>query len=137
MVKPIILRQKWIFRSDLQANPNVIYLFGDNEKRVGLGGQAKEMRGEPNAHGIATLSDPGPEGESAVCWTDATYERNCSVIRQDYIQLGLRMGHMAHAGHQVIVVIPADGLGTGIANLKENAPRTFKYLETLLDRLDC
>lgn len=50
----IVLHQKFIFREDLQANPDVYYLFGDNVERRGLGGQAKEMRGEPNAIGVAT-----------------------------------------------------------------------------------
>ncbi|MEC7290450.1 MAG: hypothetical protein VXW22_10215, partial [Pseudomonadota bacterium] len=55
----IILRQHRIYRQDLRANPGTIYVFGDNTERVGLGGQAKEMRGEPNARGIATLWSPG------------------------------------------------------------------------------
>jgi hypothetical protein len=53
-----VLRQKWITRDDLRANPNVLYLFGDNERREGLGGQAKEMRGEPNAIGVRTKASP-------------------------------------------------------------------------------
>lgn len=43
---------KYIKRQDLKSNPNTQYLFGDNLKRSGFGGQAKEMRGEPNAIGI-------------------------------------------------------------------------------------
>jgi len=37
--------QKWIERSDLQNNPEDVYIFGDNYARQGLGGQAKAMRG--------------------------------------------------------------------------------------------
>jgi hypothetical protein len=48
-----------IYRRDLRANPESLYLFGDNTKRVGIGGQAREMRGEPNAVGIATKNAPG------------------------------------------------------------------------------
>ena len=50
--------QKWIARADLKQNQDRIYLFGDNVERVGHGGQAKEMRGEPNAIGIATKLKP-------------------------------------------------------------------------------
>ena len=35
----------YIRREDVQANPNKIFVFGDNIMREGLGGQAKEMRG--------------------------------------------------------------------------------------------
>jgi len=48
-----ILYQDQIKRDDLRAHPDRIYLFGDNVARQGRGGQAKEMRGEPNALGIA------------------------------------------------------------------------------------
>jgi hypothetical protein len=33
-------------------------VFGDNGRRIGFGGQAKEMRGEPNAIGVATNWEP-------------------------------------------------------------------------------
>ena len=39
-----LIRQAWITRRDLQANPSILYAFGDNEGRWGLGGQAKEIR---------------------------------------------------------------------------------------------
>lgn len=41
----IVIKQKWIKREDLQNNPNIIYLFGDNVSRIGMGNQAGEMRG--------------------------------------------------------------------------------------------
>ena len=49
----------WITRDMLRSEPRKIFLFGDNLARWGLGGQAKEMRGEPNAHGITTKRFPG------------------------------------------------------------------------------
>tara|TARA_Y100000034_G_scaffold87336_1_gene104761 strand:- start:4060 stop:4287 length:228 start_codon:yes stop_codon:yes gene_type:complete len=54
----MIIYQDKIFRGDLIANPNRTYLFGDNFIRKGYGGQAKEMRGEPNAYGIVTKRFP-------------------------------------------------------------------------------
>ena len=35
---------KVITRDKIKENPDVLYLFGDNLLRKGLGGQAKEMR---------------------------------------------------------------------------------------------
>ncbi len=43
-----------IRREDVRAEPDKIFLFGDNLKESGYGGQAKEMRGEANARGIPT-----------------------------------------------------------------------------------
>lgn len=112
---PLILQHR-INREDLIANPNVLYVFGDNEQRHGLGGQAAEMRGEPNAVGVATLASPGR------FWTDTDYARQCRVIDRDMLPLfvALREGKT--------VVFPGDGIGTGLARLKESSPMTFDYL---------
>ena len=53
-----LVHQKLILNADLRANPDVLYLFGDNVLRVGFGGQAKEIRGEPNAVGVRTKHRP-------------------------------------------------------------------------------
>ena len=49
-------RQTWITRDDLRANRDLIYVFGDNVERAGRRGLAREMRGEPNAHGYQHLA---------------------------------------------------------------------------------
>lgn len=36
-----------ITRAMLRAEPEKLFVFGDNFVRTGFGGQAKEMRGEP------------------------------------------------------------------------------------------
>jgi hypothetical protein len=48
-----VRRQTWITRDDLKANRDWIYVYGDNVKREGRRGLAREMRGEPNAHAIS------------------------------------------------------------------------------------
>ena len=53
-----VVKQKWITRDDLKRNPEHLFAFGDNMARRGLGGQAKEMRGEPNAVGVPTKWEP-------------------------------------------------------------------------------
>lgn len=116
---PIIF-QKFIFRSDLQANPSVMYLFGDNLVRQGFGGQAKEMRGEPNAIGIATKKTPS--NRPGEFFSDDDYTDNISTIMTDLIPA---IDHLAAGG---ILVIPADGLGTGLSELPQRAPRTNAYL---------
>ena len=53
-----IRRQTWITRADLKANRDLIYVYGDNVKRDGRRGLAREMRGEPNAHAISVSWGP-------------------------------------------------------------------------------
>lgn len=121
---PVILQYR-IYRSDLELNPDVHYCFGDNEERVGMGGQAKECRGEHNAIGICTKKTPGVD-ESAY-YTDEEMERNIGQIAKDFAPvLGLLEDGKT-------VVIPTEGFGTGLAELKERAPRTLAFIETLVE----
>lgn len=115
--------QKRIYREDLKANPDVIYLFGDNLLEVGMGGQAGEMRGEPNAVGIPTKKAPGMGDEDF--FTDDEFDYNKAMIDVNIEQVIIKRTVLAATA----VVIPLDGLGTGLAELDIRAPRTFAYLE--------
>lgn len=122
-----VLYQKYITRADLRANPKVLYAFGDNEERVGRGGQAREMRGEPNAVGIATKAAP------YVYWKNLDAERQNAVIDADMAPLFQAVS----AGE--IVVLPLDGVGSGLADLANQAPKTWAHLNariTLLSAQD-
>lgn len=105
----------WITRDMLRAEPEAQFAFGDNMRRVGLGGQAKEMRGEPNAVGVATLYAPGhfyrPDDPAAF----ATVVHDLNGIAR-----ALASG--------VTVYVPRDGLGTGLAQLPENAPALHRLI---------
>lgn len=124
---PLTYTQKWIERSDLQDNPDVYFLFGDNTVRKGLGGQAGAMRGEPNAIGIATKLTP-TSGSNAF-FSDMEYEYCCEIIAKDF----RKAFQMRDQGH--LIVIPADGLGTGLSELPERAPKVNEFLEWMLDML--
>jgi len=119
---PLILQHR-IYRADLRANPNVVYVFGDNEVRKGFGGQAAECRGEPNAVGVATLYAPGR------FWTEANVAHQCAVINADMAPLfdALRHGEL--------VVFPLDGVGTGLADLANQSPTTFAHLQRQVEAL--
>lgn len=116
----IVEYQDYITREDLRQNPDKVYLFGDNLNRVGLGGQAGEMRGEPNALGIPTLK--GSKGY----FKDEEIEQNKKWIRQAFSRIP----------RDRIVVIPSAGLGTGIAQLDVKAPRTFAFLLKCIEDLE-
>jgi hypothetical protein len=123
-----VIYQKIIKREDLKANPSVLYLFGDNEVRQGFGGQAKEMRGEPNAVGVATKRFPNMD-ENAF-WSDDNYKSNTAIILHDLFKA---RRHLSAGG---LVVIPLDGLGTGASQMPQRCPDTFKYLREQLSTLD-
>ena len=72
----MIIYQDWITRQDLLDNPDRIYLFGDNVQRQGFGGQAKEMRGEPNAIGIITKKKPEHTPDAYFMQWDWDNDRN-------------------------------------------------------------
>lgn len=117
----LIVQTEWFTKEDIQANPDKIYVFGDNEQRQGTGGQAKACRGEPNIIGIRTKRYPGTNANAY--WTDETFIENKKMVDEDFrkVQLAILMGNT--------VVFPADGFGTGLANLKENAPLTLHYIQ--------
>ena len=115
--KSNVILHSFITRDMLQAKPNEFWLFGDNTQRSGFGGQAKEMRGEPNAIGIPTKKAPSMAEGSF--FTDAEYEQNIQVINSAFAKLP----------YGAVIHMPADGLGTGRAQLKERAPRTYEYLQ--------
>jgi hypothetical protein len=123
-----IIKQKRITSEDCQANPDAIYLFGDNDERVGYGGQAAVMRDEENAIGIRTKWKPTMH--PSAFFDDEDYDGITSMIHQD---LEPARAHLA-AGK--VVVIPLDGLGTGLSKLPELAPRVFEYLTEQLTELE-
>ena len=109
---------------DLWNNPNAIFVFGDNEAKEGYGGQAAVCRGEPNGFGIPTMVAPG------VPYTDDDLDRVLPIIRAKSVELAV----MLNEGK--VVVWPADGIGTGIANLQENAPSILRKIHQMFEDLD-
>ena len=109
-----------IERADLRTNPDTRFVFGDNYMRKGLGGQAKEMRGEPNAIGIATKW--APSRHASAFFNDARFDFNAGIIDRDLalIEQALTSGRT--------IVFPMSGIGTGRASLEDEAPRTWAHL---------
>lgn len=122
-----IIYQARIDRIDLQNNPGVMYLFGDNDERKGRGGQAKEMRGEQNAVGIRTKH--APNCSPAAYWNDEDLNDNINKIIQDMMPV---VNHLNSGG---VVVIPADGIGTGLSQMQDVCPKSFEYLQKALEAL--
>lgn len=123
-----VVQMKWITRSFVREHRDHIFLFGDNLARRGFGGQAAQMRAEPNAIGIPTKKLPS--NVEGAFFTDAEFEQNKAAIDRAFD----RLSRMRPTVEQVIV-IPADGLGTGRARLESRAPLTFAYLQKRLRNL--
>lgn len=119
-VKPKVTTVDRYTLADAKANPNKIYVFGDNTDRKGTGGQA-QIRPASNAMGIATKIHPTNNADAFM--SDSNLEENKKVISSD-IQKILDTGKE--------LVLPKDGFGTGLAKLKEKAPQTFAFLEAEL-----
>ena len=115
-------------RFEIRARPAWLYVFGDNMKRRGMGGQAKEARGEINAVGIPTKWAPG------TCAQDYFTDGDLYAVR-DALDLSFEKleAHLAMGG---CVVWPADGIGTGLAELPTRAPKIHAYIKERLRRLE-
>ena len=122
-----IIFQKFITRKDIKSHPKRLYIFGDNDQRVGTGGQAKEMRGEPNSIGIRVKK--APKTGKHVYYYDSEIGSNLVKIKEDFETIFM------HLDNDGIVVIPKDGIGTGLAKLKDNAPLTLNFIDSLIKEL--
>lgn len=133
-----------IKRLDLRDNPNITFLFGDNvadlrkpfDLRVGKGGQAAEMAGEPNAVGIPTLwKAPNGTDESAY-FSDSTipgekYAEIKAIIDKAFAEV--------KPGQSVVVPVNNKGeisLGTDRAQLPQRAPSLLKYIDSKVRELE-
>lgn len=108
-------------RSDLRANKNTLFVFGDNMVRQGRGGQAAECRDEPNAVGIPTKWNPSTN--QSAYFSDLDIAKATPQIDAAFNRL---VDHLRQGGD---VVWPADGIGTGLAKLREKAPAINAYIE--------
>lgn len=113
-----IYNKNWT-KEYVSSNKNKIFVFGDNNARVGKGGQAT-IRGLENTVGIRTKK--GPSKKEVAFYTDKEFADNKSRIDEDILNIKklLILGNT--------IVFSKNGYGTGLASLKQKAPKTFDYL---------
>ena len=63
--------------------------------------------------------------------SDNDYHENTLVIHHDVDTIL----EAWHSGMYSTIVLPGDGIGTGVASLNKRAPRTFAFLEEEMTRL--
>jgi hypothetical protein len=108
----------------LRANPDKLFLFGDNNTRTGKGGQAI-IRDELNAMGISTKKLPKNTPDAFM--SDTELASNKAIINDDIYKAKQKA-----AKEGKTIVLPKEGLGTGLAALATKAPQTFAYLNKRL-----
>ena len=127
-MKGKVIYQERIIREDLANNPKQVYVFGDNMIRVGLGGQAREMRYEPNAVGIPTKWRPSMTDDAF--FTDDDFDKVVPSIEIEFQKLTLEINRGKN------IIIPKDGIGTGLSQLPRRAPKIYKYIEDGIRKLE-
>ena len=90
------MQQTWITREDLRANPDIIYVYGDNAAREGQRGLARQMRHEPNAHAVSVSWGPFE------AFSLLTFEAAAALIEEDLAALIDRQPRL--------IVLPLTGL---------------------------
>lgn len=119
---------KIITRDLVKSRPKVLFLFGDNLTRKGLGGQAKEMRGEPNTIGIVTKKYPSMD--ELAFMTDKEFDENAAQITRD---INKAIEKWKTGQYDKVVAPP---MGVGLAKLQERAPLTWNHLQEELNRFE-
>lgn len=123
---PLILRP-YTDRATIRACEQQLFVFGDNLERKGLGGQAKEHRGEPNAIGLPTKRTPGLHPSA---FFKDSHLPHLKYINQAAIFM---LTHWLKSG--LTVNWPTNGIGTGLAALADHAPAIRRYYDQLLAEL--
>lgn len=108
-----------ITREMLRDEPRKLFVFGDNLLSRGTRGQAREMRGEPNAVGIPTKRAPSMSSASFLTDTDLELWREASLAS------------IVRLVRARIIVWPSAGIGTGFARLNSTSPLIFRKIEAL------
>lgn len=104
-----------------RLNFKTLFVFGDNEQRSGMGGQAI-IREQENSIGICTKKAPSMDISSF--FTDNELEQNKAIIDEDIV----RVKEYAEQIGVRDIAFPQMGLGTGLADMPRKCPKTFLYL---------
>lgn len=113
--------EKMITPAMMRAEPKTLFVFGDNMRGTGRGGQAATMRDEPNGLGIPTKWIPSMVETAFFCDDDLPHVRGTLQKRLKKLS-----DHLNKGGN---VVWPEDGIGTGRAQLQQRAPSIWSMIE--------
>lgn len=112
--------------NDCIKSKESLFVFGDNDVKQGLGGQAV-IRKCNNSIGIPTKKFPSYS--SRAYYTDHEYKANCDKILKAIDKIIIESDRYNE------LVFPMNGFGIGLSKLPEKAPKTFKFLNDVI--LEC
>lgn len=98
---------------------NKTFVFGDNERHIGMGGQAI-IRKMENSIGIRTKKSPSYDDDAF--WSDDDYDKNVKMIDEDISAIKYLLYN------NLSVVFSSHGYGNGFADLPNRASLTYEYL---------
>ena len=123
------IQKEWYSVEQCLANPNKLYIFGDNALRVGKGGQA-QIRDCENSYGIATKATPSMD--KAAFFSDKPDQTE--IVFNDIKEL--YEFYTSDKKHTIdTIVFPADGLGTGLSEMPTRSPKMFKWIHETISLL--
>jgi hypothetical protein len=125
---PIVFQER-ITREEVRTHRDRVYVFGDNLEKRGLGGLARECRGEPNAIGVPTKREPSMAPGAFFTKSEEDYYAWVKAARPSWelIVQAIR--------ERKTVVFPKAGLGTGLAELPKRAPRIARTIQSWMQAL--
>jgi hypothetical protein len=124
----ILIYKGYWTRNYVKKTQNCLFIFGDNDCKMGKGGQAI-IRGLKNVKGIPTKKFPNNYYKSF--YTDKEYDDNCAKID---IAIN-KIKKTFYSKKYDYLVLPEDGFGTGLSRLPSKAPLTYEYLKTAVAML--
>ncbi len=127
----ILYYSGWLTPELCREHRDKLFVFGDNLKRFGMGGQAI-IRNEPNAYGIATKRLPSMH-EGSFFEEDNLGDLN--AVLGDIEEL---WDHLKETEDTIVIpVTPAGQISLGLerAELQQRAPSIYKTIEMHINEM--
>lgn len=109
-------------------NKNYLFVFGDNTKKIGLGGQAI-IRNCGNTFGFITKLKPTNDEKAFL--NDEMFDVYINYIDKTIETLKYIL---SFNNNYTALVFPLTGLGNGLAKMPEKAPKCYEYLKQRLKK---
>ena len=118
---------------DCLANPNKLYIFGDNLLGVGKGGQAV-IRDCPNTYGVPTKIMPNMKNHAFFSdnYEEVQETKDCLFTLHLYHRSGVFYSTCCFRTRLPILVFPSNGLGTGLSQMPTRSPKLYKLMNNLI-----
>jgi len=122
----IEIQKDWYSLEQCESNKNKLYVFGDNTIRKGNGGQAS-IRAATNSVGLATKLLPSISKDS---YFSDQYEEFRIVVNDLE-----KIIETFKDGNYDTLVLPYDGLGTGLSKMPEKSPELYVWMNSLISEV--